>query len=838
MSNFNYGLVTSIEELTRFAAMLTANNDPFGFDIETGYLGPDAEKFSLHPETAILAGISFTNSEHWARYAPLGHEFGVNLDNYQAAEILWPVLSTGQGVAHNAPFELRHLARWFRQHLSDHPVYGQQVRSREGYFKIRSDTQVEAYLVAEHEKFGLKPLVKNLFGHTMTELHELFPDLPKNRHKMLRFNVLDPTDPKVYEYACEDSLWCLKIHHLYHRRVKDTFLYKVEHGIVQDCVHEMEDFGVAYDWGYMRRGAEALLAFRDSFNAEIMAGLSEMVGQPVSIKLSSPKQVADMLYGKLGMRTNVYTPGTRNLPPDQRKMSTGKIALAGLAKKYPVVKQILEWKEQTRLHGTYLSKYEKLYSYADDGRTHPNHLSAVVITGRFAVAEPPYQQSPKDYHFDLAPAKAAHAAHEQAHGEDCDCHEMDPPPGTCFTFNFRDAIIAPPEHYILGFDLSQAELRAIAGEARETSLLRAFERGDDVHTLTAALMLGKSPEQITKKERAIGKTMNFALLYGMSVQGLADRLSISKEEAQILYDKYFAAFPAISVWMERQVQFGRTNGYVTSHFGRRLPIWEYGSDKHWIRAKGDRACVNYPIQGAATGDYVKIAMLRVRKALRNAGLADKVHLVMNVHDALEFYVHKSVNPQLVINVLQPAVIFGVDGWPAMKADWHIAKRWGSPHEVALSPDGKISIAGLKQIEFGPSASSFEEDEETGELVPVLPDVDAEVVRRAAAIVEQAAATAPQPPPAPTRDGRHVLVVLRHMPDADSFTRFLEMLDSLPGPDHLTLVTPEGDLPMDLAQGTSLAPAHSSAVAMILGDCEVRIDAADIDPAELTQGLTF
>jgi DNA polymerase-1 len=712
----NYGLIGSIEELAEYIERIIDGGRPFGFDIETGYIGAEREKAALHPETAIVVGISFTDSTDWARYVPLAHDTGENLDNYQAARLFWYLLNTGMGVAHNAPFELRHLAKWFRDQLGEDENLHDVVAERHGYYPIRSDTQVEAYLMAEFQRFGLKPLTKELFGHTMTELHELFEDLAKNKRKFLRFNTLELT-PQVVEYACEDSAWCLAIHERYYEQVKDRLLFKVEKAIVQDVIPRMEDVGVRYDWNTMRRVADELRDFRDKFNAEIMIKLSELAGQQIAVNLASPPQIADTLFTKLGYRTTVYTDKTRDLPPDQRKMSTGAIALTKLAAEYPVVKRILQWKEMTRLLGTYLDKYEGVYGYAEDGHTHPNHMSAIVVTGRFAVADPPYQQSPKKYHFDLDVARDAHERGET------------PPPGTCFTFNFRDVIVAPPEHYIFGFDLSQAELRAIAGEANETALLEAFANGEDVHSLTASLMLGVPLEDVTKEHRDIGKTMNFALLYGMGVKSLADRLGLPVEEAQSLMDKYFAGYPNIATWGQRQIEHGKRYGYVTSKFGRRLPIWEYQSDKRWIYQKGDRACVNYPIQGAATGDYMKIAMVRANAAINAAGLADKIRLVMNIHDALEFYVHKSVDPQQVLGILKPAVVFEVPGWPDMRADWHLAKKWGSPLEIDMRDDGTLLVKGEKVYELAPAV---EVDEDTGEAVEVMPDVDAELLRQAAA----------------------------------------------------------------------------------------------------------
>lgn len=324
--------------------------------------------------------------------------------------------------------------------------------------------------------------------------------------------------------------------------------------------------------------------------------------------------------------------------------------------------------------------------------------------------------SPKKYHYDLNAAKAAHAA------------GVKPPPGTCFTFNFRDVIVAPPGHYILGFDLSQAELRAIAGLAQEKVLLDAFAAGQDVHRVTASQMLGIPLDQITPELRDVGKTLNFALVFGLSPKGLADRLAISQYEAQSLMDKYFAGMPAVAAFMRSMVEQGQSQGFVTSRFGRKLPIWEYQSENPFVRQKGDRACVNYVAQGGATGDYMKIAMVLAVAALKAAGLADRVKLVMNVHDALEFYVDRSLQPPEVIKVLQPAVIFDVPGWPAMKADWHMARTWGSPMELDVADDGSVTVKGEKTFEL--AAPTYEEDED-GELVEVLPEVDTETLRRAA-----------------------------------------------------------------------------------------------------------
>jgi DNA polymerase I len=822
----NYSLVSSTEQLADLCETLARDGRAVGFDIETGYHGEPRAGFALHPETAFVVGISMTNDTSWAVYAPLGHDCGGNLANRAAARALWPLLNTGLGVAHNVVFELQHLARWFKKWLGDDPDYGDQVQASGGYFPVLACTQVEAYLAAEFQRFGLKFLTEAMFGHKMRELHELFGDnLTAKDRKTLRFNVLDFNDLEVRDYACEDSAWCLAIHERYYAelmRLRGS-LFRTEMAIASEVIPGMQDYGVPYDWGLMRSTYEELVDFRDRFNAEIMADLSAMADRPIAVNLASPPKLSAILFDELGMRTSVYTKGSKGAEPGKRKMSTGKIALERLSREYPVVKKIVQWKEMAKLEGTYLKKYETSYKYADDGRTHPNHHAAFVVTGRFAVSDPPYQQSPKVYHYKLRAAEELENAHESVHGPKCRCGdtEYQPEPWSVFRFNFRDLIIAPEDHYILGFDLSQAELRAIAGEAKEQALLKAFASDQDVHSLTAALMLRIPIEQVGKDQRSLGKTMNFALLYGMGIKSLADRLALPIDEAMRLYDAYFQAYPGIKSWREQQVAQGKRNGYVMSRFGRKLPIWEYTSEIPWMYEKGDRACVNYPIQGAATGDYVKIAMVRAIRALKKHGLADRVHLMMNVHDALEFSVHRSLLPQQVIPVLHEAVIFPVSGWPSMRADWHLGRSWGSPQEITVK-DGRFFIGTKNDLrELAPIVS---EDEQSGEEVVNFNPDDIEAIHRVLAeeTIEVAAQT--------------VVVALGAMPSEDAYRAFLAYLVDRPGPNQLILRTPEGDLPVTLDPGTALSPGDIGQVSQLLGPVEITFSADSLDMADLIEGL--
>lgn len=917
MTSFNYGLISDEDKLDTLIDKVVSMALPVGFDIETGYDGPDKAGTSLHPDDpdSKTVGISFTNDVTWARYCPVGHDAGRNLDPVRTARAFWRLLRTGLGVAHNVKFELRHLAKFFRTYLWDDWTdietgvtysslseagerakftYAAEVRRSNGYYPFLSDTMIEAYLVAEHPKFGLKVLSKVMFGHDQADLISLFPGLPKNKEKALRFNTLE-LSPEVVAYACEDALWCLKIHRKYYPLVKDTLLYKTEMAVVP-ILCEMEDFGIKYDWAAMSAAARQATDFMNRLESEIMADLTARVGTPVSINMASTKQIGDILYGKLGMPV---TKKTGSGAP-----STDAIALTALAKKYPVVQKIVQWKELKKLVGTYLEKYAKEYSYAADGMTHPNHMQTAVPSGRFAVSDSPYQQTPKKYYYTL---------------DD----------GSEFKLNFRSLIVAPKDHYIMGYDYSQIELRVMAGESGEPSLMRAFDHDEDVHTQTAALMLGVPLNQVTKDMRAIGKTMNFALLYGMGPKSLGDRLGISKVEAQNLYDKYFSSYSAISVWVDRTTREGKAKGFTTSKFGRRVTIWELLSEESWIYAKGERLCVNSPVQGGAA-DYMKISMVRADKALAKAGLKDKVHMVMNIHDALEFSVHKSVNPQQVAEVLAPAVTFPIPGWPRIKADWHVGLKWGEMMDLEWSDDQlkvieKDVLVGIltyapETMEFGcerfmgaPAKPSQVRVEESVDLEDpdglVLPEVATEALRAVTAPRKESyapdnkeasrehdqAATlwvedrggcyreispgwkswdAGKPHPLEllqesegrcihcgmqdsqlhfrqspeeeyfeaAEEGKLLRVTLSDMPDGTQFARFLDLVRSVRGNNTVVLDTPDGELLLENADGipvlTGLSTADQPQVSMSLKGARVTWDAGSVGAAEVMEGMNF
>lgn len=761
------------EEFEQICQRLIADGKPFGYDIETSYEGEPREEAQLHPEDPafFITGLSLTNDANWAKYAPLAHDdFAGNLDNPRCAAAMWALLQTGFGVAHGHKFELRCMSRWFLKYLSDHPLFGEQVRKTKGYYPIRSCTLLESYAEGDNRTHGLKDITWANFRHKMMEITELFASvwgrkMTKKEEKSMRFSSLSPLDQRVIDYACEDALWALAHHYRRYDKLKGYFIYQLEMAVLP-IVCEMEDEGVYYDWNFMREGAERGKSFRDRLSTEVSNDLTVLVQTkdptepPVRINLGSWKQKSDILYGKLGMSTRRRS--------KSGNMSTDKIALKGLSREYPVVQKMLNWTSLTKLLGTYLEVYETRYSYAEDGRTHPGHLQHGVPAGRFAVAGPPYQQSPKKYHFELAD-------------------------GTTFDFNFREAIRAPAGWYMLGFDYAQQELRVLAGEAGETALIEAFARGEDVHVKTAAMMLGKPMDEVTDADRQVGKTMNFALGYQMGVEGLADRLGITKDEAQRLFDLYFSIYPRIKAYMEQVIAGAKARGYIVTRFGRKVRIWEFESSERYIYAEGERLAGNAPIQGAGTGDYPKIAMVRARQALAAAGLSDAVRLCMNMHDALEFYVRDDIPPALVIRVLQDAVVFPVEGWPPIVAEWHIGRSWGGVQAVDLLADGSLQLRKKEEPVVLAEADGDPDEEDTSWAVPVSPHLATVAGGSRTNVATVAAAPVPDWTATRTQGAETVFITLDHMPTADQWSRFSQACGKGTGSNECLIKTPQGEL---------------------------------------------
>lgn len=788
MSARNFAKVQTEDALKILVDKLFADGLPLGFDIETGYHGPNREKGALYPEwdAQFPCGFSITNDPKWARYIPTAHDYGTNLPD--AWEIIKPALEELPVIAHNMKFESRNLR------VLDRKGIGPNIN-----INIYGDSALQSYALSEYPTHGLKALTKAVFDYDQAEIESLFPSVSKKALKALRFNTLDTT-PEVVAYACDDAALCLALWQFFGPKIEANpnraKTYDLEMRVLELLI-DLEDAGHAVDW--IALGEQAALAepFKEHMIIAAREGLSKLAGgvDYSTLNLNSAPQMRKALYQDVGLSTTRKT--------DKGELSTDATALEGLSKEHVAVKKVLEVREVGNLAGR-LKKWMLEYSIAHDKRVHASFNQVIVGSGRFSANDPAIQQLPKqwgwhtfqtdkiDFH---DPGHKASLADRATLGKHY------------WIGNFRDFLIADDNCYLLMFDYSQIELRILAGLSQEPYLLEAFANGIDIHTATAAQMLNLQLEEVQDHHRAKGKTLNFGLLYQMGVKLLAESLGISFEEAQDLYDRYFAAFTKVRDWINEQKIRGKSLGYVETYFGRKVTLWDLQSGNFVQEGKGERLAVNAPVQGSAA-DYMKISMLRAQKVLQERGWwMTKVRMINNLHDALTFEADNDIDPNELRDLLIPAVSWPLPNFPEFRVDWEIGKRWGS---AAKWKDQKAEF-----IDGEWTAPKVKKEEKTSandpEDVPLI-----------------------EPEEEPVAETRDLIVEVTNMPDKRSLQEFLMLVQTHAGNDVITIKTPEGDISMSKYR-TSLTPKDQGSISMTLGGAKVYYP-QNFEISNLTEGL--
>ena len=376
-----------------------------------------------------------------------------------------------------------------------------------------------------------------------------------------------------------------------------------------EVLARMEIAGVAVD-------RSALSELGTAFTAEIARlerESEQAVGHPVA--LGSPKQLGELLFVEL------------NLPKGKKTKtgawSTDASVLEEIQGEHPIVGIAMEWRTVSKLQSTYVEALPKLVE--GDGRVHTTFQQAVAATGRLSSTDPNLQNIPIR---------------------------------TALGRKIRNAFIAERGNTLVAADYSQIELRILAHVTRDEHLIAAFAAGEDIHRATAARVLGKPAADVDADERAMAKMVNFGIAYGMGDFGLATRAGISREAAKTFIAGYFERYPGIRRYIDTIKEEARTNGSVTTQLGRRRPIPELRAGNPALRAAGERAAINHPIQGTAA-DVIKIAMIRLAPRLAEASLTAR--LVLQVHDELLMEV-----PNGEVDRLVPILVDTMEG--ALKLD--------------------------------------------------------------------------------------------------------------------------------------------------------------------------
>lgn len=426
--------------------------------------------------------------------------------------------------------------------------------------------------------------------HSPEELSSRYLSLRMPQPRKLRKGE-EYTQEELMQQCCVMARAAMMLREPLLKEVEDSGLDKLMREIefpLSPVLAEMELAGVRIDVAALDEAAARLNARIAGIESEICG----MAGEEFNV--GSPAKVGEILFGKLG------------LDPKAKKTRTGQYStseqvLERLRPKHPIVGRILEYRQLKKLVSTYLTALPEAIDPAS-GKIHTTYNQTATATGRISSSNPNLQNIP---------------VRDEIGRE------------------VRRAFIPDPGCTFLSADYSQIELRLVADMSGDETMTDAFRHGKDIHTITAARIYGKNPEEITPAERRNAKTANFGILYGISAFGLSTRLNIPRQEAKMLIDGYHATFPAVSEYMENTLKSAREKGYVSTLMGRRRMQPDINSSNAVVRGYAERNAINAPIQGTAA-DVIKKAMIGIHAEMRRRGM--KSRMIMQVHDELNFNV--------------------------------------------------------------------------------------------------------------------------------------------------------------------------------------------------------
>lgn len=426
-----------------------------------------------------------------------------------------------------------------------------------------------------------------------------------------------------------------------------TYVYKNIEIPIIPIINEMEKTGILIDIPYLKKIS---IEYHKDLE-EIEKSIYKLAGEEFNI--NSPKQIGAIIFDKLGLSIKGIKKSAGGA------ISTRESELEKLQDLHPIIGEILKHRELQKLLSTYIDTIPS--SVGEDGRLHANFIQTGTTTGRFASNNPNLQNIPT----------------KTERGK-----------------NIRNAFLAKEGYSLVSFDYSQIELRVAALMSQDSYFIQSFKEGKDIHTAVAMKVFGVEEENVTHEMRRRAKVINFGILYGMGVNALRQNLSrpesggdkgsveITRKEAQVFYDNYFAQFPTIADYLESIKNFAKQNGYTQTLFGRKRYFPGIKSPIPFIKAMAERMATNAPIQGTATADIIKIGMKKAEDSLRESIPREEARLVLQIHDELIYEIkNDKVEQSIKIienameNVIPAEFIKGMEGVP-LRVSYTFGKTWG------------------------------------------------------------------------------------------------------------------------------------------------------------------
>ena len=593
-----YQLIENEDELRRLC----------DFFITKEFISIDTETTSTDAISAELVGLSFSAEESKAFYVPVPANYEEAL---KVVEIFKPLYESDKimKIGQNIKYDYEVLTR-----------YGVTIQGK------MFDTMIAHYLIQPELHHNMDYLAETLLGYQTIHIEELLG--PKGK-KQKNMRDLSPTD--IYEYAAEDADITLRLRNVLEPRLKELgveeLFWNIEMPLVR-VLADMELNGVCLDTEALQDTSKIFTERMKEYEQEIYKEAGE------EFNISSPKQVGDILFGKL------------QIMDKPKKTKTGQYVtseevLQSLENKSPIVRNILNYRGMKKLLSTYIDALPKLIN-PRTGHIHTSFNQALTATGRLSSSDPNLQNIPV---------------------RTDDGKEI----RKCFI----------PEEGCLFFsaDYSQIELRIMAHLSEDENMIEAFREGHDIHRATAAKIWHEDIDKVTDAQRKKAKQANFGIIYGITTYGLAQRMDISNAEAKDLIQDYFRTFPKVQAYMEHAKEVARAKGYAETLFHRRRYLADINSRNATVRGFAERNAINAPIQGTEA-DIIKVAMVRIWERFKKEGIRSK--MILQVHDELNFSVYPEEREQverIVIEEMQNAYPLNVP----LIADAGWGKNWLEAH---------------------------------------------------------------------------------------------------------------------------------------------------------------
>ena len=568
----------------------------------------DTETTSTNAIDAELVGLSFAVEEFKAIYVAVPAE-------REAAQRMVDIF--------RPLYEDEHIMKVGQNIKYDYEVlrrYGIEVRGP------MFDTMLAHYIVQPELHHNMDYMAETLLGYQTIHIDQLIGPRGKGQRSM---RDLQPQE--VYEYAAEDADVTLRLKNVLEQKLKEVdgerLFYDIEMPLVP-VLAEMELTGVCLDTAALAETGKNFNRRLAEYEQKIYAEAGE------TFNISSPKQVGDILFGKM------------KIVDKPKKTKTGQYVtseevLTQLRSRAPIVDDILSYRGLKKLLGTYVEALPRLIN-PRTVHIHTCFNQAITATGRLSSSDPNLQNIPI---------------------RDDDGKEI------------RKSFVPEPGCLFFSADYSQIELRIMAHLSQDEHMLDAFRSGTDIHAATAAKIWHVPVEEVTPEQRKKAKQANFGIIYGISTYGLAQRMNISNSEARQLIDDYFATFPRVKAYMDEAIATCREKGYAETIYHRRRYLPDIASRNATVRGFAERNAINAPIQGSEA-DIIKVAMIHIFKRFATEGLRSR--MILQVHDELNFSVYPEEREQverIVIEEMENACRLSIPltadaGWGANWLEAH------------------------------------------------------------------------------------------------------------------------------------------------------------------------